>query len=100
METVPSGRWGVAVSGGADSTALFHLMCRRARQREDVELVVVHIDHQMRQQASTADGAFVAKTAHEAGVPLYLRRREELETACGGGRRVTGFRTRPRRGGT
>ena len=36
METVPSGRWGVAVSGGADSTALFHLMCRRARQREDV----------------------------------------------------------------
>jgi tRNA(Ile)-lysidine synthase len=61
-------RLGIAVSGGADSIALLHLLlplCRRAA----VEPLVLHFDHGLRGAAAADDGELVAATAARAGVP-------------------------------
>src|SRR5687767_5715088 len=78
IASVPPGRWGVAVSGGADSVALLRLLRRRAKVAGDLELVVVHLDHQLRGEASLADAAFVDGVAHGLGFEAHLRRRGDL----------------------
>lgn len=63
----------VAVSGGADSVALLHLLIAY-RHRLGVKLHVAHFDHAIRKD-SNGDAAFVAKIAKEQGLPFYLGRR-------------------------
>lgn len=56
-----------AVSGGADSMALMHLL-----HRADVPCAVACFDHQTRQGASAEDARFVADAARELGLPFHL----------------------------
>ncbi len=70
-----SGAWGVAVSGGADSVALLLLLARRA----DLSLHVIHLDHQLRGEASAGDARFVRELAGSMRLPCTIARREELE---------------------
>jgi tRNA(Ile)-lysidine synthase len=68
---------GVAVSGGADSVALLHILVDLAHAL-DVRLAVLHLDHQLRGEESRADAAFVRDLTAHLGLPLHLR---ELDVA-------------------
>src|SRR5687768_5961056 len=74
--TVPPGRWAVGVSGGADSVALLLLL----RDRPDLALHVVHLDHETRGGASADDAGFVEDLAARLRVPCTVARRSEVET--------------------
>jgi tRNA(Ile)-lysidine synthase len=56
-----------AVSGGADSMALMHLL-----HRAGLACGIAYFDHQTRQGASTEDGRFVAEAARALGLPFHL----------------------------
>ncbi len=65
-------RLGLAVSGGADSVALFHLLlpvCRNA----GTAVTLLHLNHGLRAEAG-ADEQFVRSLAAQAGVPFLSRR--------------------------
>ncbi len=66
-------RLGVAVSGGADSVALLHLLLPLCR-RSAIEPLVLHFDHGLRGVASAGDAAFVVELAGRLGVPLVAER--------------------------
>ncbi len=66
-------RAGVAVSGGADSVFLLHVL-RELGPRWNLELSVVHIDHGIRGEASRADADFVRNLADAFGLPFHLHR--------------------------
>lgn len=76
LATVPSGRWGVGVSGGADSVALLRLLALRS----DLTLHVIHLDHQTRGSESAADAAFVANLAASLRLNCSIARRDEVES--------------------
>lgn len=82
IDRVPTGRWGVAVSGGADSVATLWLLSRRARQSGDLSLIVIHVDHELRGEASAGDAAFVSSLAQRLSLPIHLRTRTQLESAA------------------
>lgn len=65
-------RVGAAVSGGADSTALLHLLVEVGAD-EGIALHVVHVDHGLRPESSS-DARFVASLADDLGVPWTLLR--------------------------
>lgn len=66
MDGAPRGkRWLVGVSGGADSVALLHLLLDAGFR----DLVVCHLDHQLRGSASTADANFVLRLCGKLGLP-------------------------------
>ncbi|CAN5677141.1 hypothetical protein BH09PLA1_BH09PLA1_24070 [soil metagenome] len=79
IHTVPAGKWAVGVSGGADSIALLQLL----RTRNDVELIVVHLNHQTRGDESDADEAFVQTLCAKANVRCRIVRRDALEATQG-----------------
>ena len=60
----PGDRIGVAVSGGADSVALLRIL-QNIRQGLGITLLVVHFDHMLRGEDSTADARFVKDLARE-----------------------------------
>ena len=60
----PGDRIGVAVSGGADSVALLRLL-QNIRQDLGITLLVLHFDHMLRGEDSTADAQFVKDLARE-----------------------------------
>lgn len=62
-----SARLLLALSGGRDSVALFHLLVR-ARPRPD--FAVAHVDHGWRGERSQADARFCAELARAHGVPF------------------------------
>jgi len=66
----------VAVSGGADSTALLLILAELA---EELGLVihVAHFDHRTRPKESAADADFVAKLANRVGAPIRVGRAEK-----------------------
>jgi tRNA(Ile)-lysidine synthase len=66
------GRVLVAVSGGADSTALLQLLVRLARSMP-MTLHVAHLDHGLRGEESVADRRFVEEMAAGLGVPFTSR---------------------------
>lgn len=69
---IPSGsRVGVAVSGGADSTCLLHLLHTLA-PRFQWSLMVLHVNHALRGAESDADAAFVCQLAHTLGLPVRV----------------------------
>lgn len=60
----PGRRVGVAVSGGADSVCLLHVLMELA-SRYDLRLAVLHFNHKLRGEESDADERFVAGLAHQ-----------------------------------
>lgn len=78
IASIPPGRWGVAVSGGADSTALLHLLQRRKTDEPGLFLCVIHVNHELRGPAADADAAFVANLADHLSLPHFSRRRSEI----------------------
>jgi len=62
----PGSRVGVAVSGGADSVFLLHVL------REMADLSVVHVDHGIRGQASHDDAEFVRDLAEKFGLRFHI----------------------------
>ena len=72
----------VAVSGGADSTVLLHLLVRAVRQGAlPLELAVAHCHFQLRGAAADGDQAFAEALAREAGLPFYTVRFDTLSHA-------------------
>lgn len=68
-ELVPAGeRVLVAVSGGADSLALLHLL------HPERDVVVGHVNHGLRAEESEADARFVEERCSELGVPCVVQR--------------------------
>lgn len=63
----------VALSGGADSMALFRGLCL-LREEMGITLSAVHINHLLRGEESDRDEAFVRKQCKSQGVPLTVFR--------------------------
>jgi tRNA(Ile)-lysidine synthase len=72
-------RVGVAVSGGADSVCLLHLL-REAAPRFGLTLSVAHFNHKLRGAASDEDERFVAQVAADAGLAFYRADADLSET--------------------
>src|SRR5579864_954304 len=64
-------RVGVAVSGGADSVCLLHVLVELG-PRWNLRLSVLHLNHQLRGEESREDARFVAELAARLGLPFYL----------------------------
>jgi tRNA(Ile)-lysidine synthase len=69
--TLPGQRVGVGVSGGADSVVLLHILARLS-DRFEIQPVVLHVNHQLRGQASEDDQKFVAELAESLGFRLVI----------------------------
>jgi tRNA(Ile)-lysidine synthase len=76
-------RAGVAVSGGADSVALLHLLHRLAPARE-WSLAVLHFDHHLRGAESDGDRRFVETLAANLGLPCFAGWADVRVAAQGG----------------
>ena len=63
---------GVAVSGGADSMCLLHVLVE-LRSRWALQLKVLHLDHRLRGSESAGDAAFVRGTALRLGLPVHVQ---------------------------
>lgn len=63
----------VAVSGGADSMALAHLLLD-LREAWNLRLTVAHLDHDLRGEAGRRDLAFVRNWAASVGLPFIAGR--------------------------
>lgn len=63
----------VAVSGGLDSVALLHMLSGLQQQDSNLELVVAHADHGIRED-SDADAWHVAALAKRYGLPFEVTR--------------------------
>lgn len=59
-----------AVSGGADSMCLLHMLS----QREDISVVAAHYNHQLRGAESDRDEQFVRELCGKWGIPLMVGR--------------------------
>jgi tRNA(Ile)-lysidine synthase len=68
----PAQQVGVAVSGGADSVCLLHVLLELA-PRWDLRLSVLHLDHGLRGEESRQDAEFVRGLADRLGLALFLR---------------------------
>lgn len=86
---LPSGRIGIAVSGGADSVALAFLLTKGGRKRNAAKrFVILHVDHGLRRE-SKEEYQFVRALAHRLGIPfrgthaqVVRRNGESLEMAA------------------
>lgn len=67
----PGERLGVAVSGGADSVALLHLLLE-LREELGCVLCIAHFNHQLRGRVSDADEKFVARLAAKHGLEFLV----------------------------
>jgi tRNA(Ile)-lysidine synthase len=68
----PGQRVGVAVSGGADSVCLLHVL-REIAPRWNLRLAVLHLDHKLRDEESRQDAAFVRDLAAMLDLPFELQ---------------------------
>ena len=67
---LPSGRIGLAVSGGSDSVALAFLLTKGGKKRNAAErFVILHVDHGLRKE-SKEEYRFVRALAKRLGVPF------------------------------
>jgi tRNA(Ile)-lysidine synthase len=64
---------GVAVSGGADSVCLLHVLLELAEFWE-LKVVALHLNHGLRGAESDEDAAFVVGIAERLGLPIHLRK--------------------------
>lgn len=72
----------VAVSGGADSVALFHLLVEALGGRAAGDLVVAHLHHGLRGAAADEDEALVVALAGAAGCRVMVHR-EDVNARAG-----------------
>ena len=75
----------VALSGGADSVLLFHLLHGYASAR-GIPLAAAHIHHGIRGEEAERDADFCRQAAEEKGVPFFLVRVDAPAYAKGEGR--------------
>jgi len=80
----------VAVSGGADSVCLLHLLLRFA-SRWNLTLHVAHLDHNLRPD-SAVDATFVQKLAAQWGLPFHTRRLSQAEIGAADNNLEAGLR--------
>ena len=67
---LPSGRIGIAVSGGSDSVALAFLLTRGGKKKNAAKrFVVLHVDHGLRRE-SKEEYTFVKALARRLGLPF------------------------------
>ena len=74
----------VAVSGGGDSVALFHILKECAPQIPLQKLGVIHVNHHLRGRESDGDAALVKNIAEQAGVDFYCKDLRRLPAASSG----------------
>ena len=67
----PEGFCLLALSGGADSVALLHMLLPRVG-KDGFSLEAVHVNHGLRGTESEADAAFARELCAEEGVPFHL----------------------------
>ncbi|MBD7909506.1 tRNA lysidine(34) synthetase TilS [Sporosarcina gallistercoris] len=60
----------IACSGGVDSVVLLHFLSEQ-RERLDIEIGAIHVDHCLRGEESATDGKVVQKLCERLGVPFY-----------------------------
>jgi len=65
----------VAVSGGADSVCLLHILMRW-RKELGVELHIAHLNHQLRGAESDSDAGYVSDLVSRLDVPATIERRD------------------------
>jgi len=65
----------VAVSGGADSVCLLHVLASLQKEL-GISLHVAHLDHQLRGEDSEADARYVADLARQLKIPATVERRD------------------------
>lgn len=65
----------VAVSGGADSVCLLHILIN-LRQELGIKLHIAHLNHQLRGAESEADADYVADLAHRLDIPTTIEQRD------------------------
>lgn len=63
----------LAFSGGADSSALLHILDQQAKQY-GFSLTLVHVNHGIRGKEADRDEAFCKKTAERYGYPIFITR--------------------------
>lgn len=68
----PGSRVIAAVSGGADSVCLLHVLAALGPKMGFQLVGVAHFNHQLRGAESEEDERFVAQQARDLGLPLYL----------------------------
>jgi tRNA(Ile)-lysidine synthase len=78
---VPGDRVGVAVSGGADSVALLHLL-ERLSDALGITLLVAHFNHSLRGAESEVDAQFVREMARAHNLKLIRGRADVAATAA------------------
>ncbi|MGH9683851.1 MAG: tRNA lysidine(34) synthetase TilS [Candidatus Acidiferrales bacterium] len=72
---------GVAVSGGADSVALFRLL-ESLREQLGITLATVHLNHSLRGAESDADESFAVELARAHGVECIVAREDVAARAA------------------
>jgi len=65
----------VAVSGGADSVCLLHIL-DKLKEEMGIRLHVAHLNHQLRGAESEADARYVSDLAHRLGIPVTVEQRD------------------------
>lgn len=65
----------VGVSGGPDSMALLHILCR-LRETLKIKLVVAHLNHCFRGAEADADARFVEDIARRLQLPAFVEARD------------------------
>jgi len=68
----------VAVSGGADSVCLLHILVG-LKEKLKVKLHLAHLNHQLRDAESEADADYVSDLARKLGITATIERRDVKE---------------------
>ena len=71
----PNGKLVVAVSGGADSVCLLHILVG-LKEELKLGLHLAHLNHQLRGSASEADAEYVSGLARKLSIPATIERRD------------------------
>ncbi|MBA7629736.1 tRNA(Ile)-lysidine synthase [subsurface metagenome] len=75
-QLVPGGeKLVVAVSGGADSVCLLHILVKLQKELK-LKLHIAHLNHQLRGAESEADADYVADLARQLGIPATIEKRD------------------------
>jgi tRNA(Ile)-lysidine synthase len=74
----------VAVSGGSDSVALFHLLCEMRMRLSIARIGVAHVNHRIRLGASDKDAEFVKRLAASAGAAFHLKELDKRDVPSAG----------------
>lgn len=73
-----------AVSGGADSVCLLHVLCA-LRHELGIKVICAHLNHGIRGASADADEEFVGELCKKLGVKFYSRKTDVLRLAKASG---------------